>query len=389
MRVALLVVGLLGLGTTWLVADGAASMAAIGQVKAQAKPEAKPTPATDDRARLQGNWRVVSVLKDGAPSLDGQPNYAAIYFADDFIFVKHGESYKAHKYEIDPGKEPKEIDLIPHPDDPIQNVRRGIYHLEGADLELCFDALPGVGKRPTRFASKPGSHLLHLALKRDPKAEKPDVEKLKNDFPLVAAKERSIKNLSQIALAMHLYTNDNNLLLPPAAICDKNGKPLLSWRVALLPYLEQDALYKQFKLDEPWNSEHNKKLSETLLKVYAPVTGRDQTKPVTYYRVFTGKEAGFRGCEAVSLRDFAKDGTSNTILVVEAGEAVPWTKPDELPYDPKKPLPKLGGLFPDVFHIVMADRVVRAVKVRFNEKVFRDMITPDGGEAVFLSELDK
>src|SRR5262249_51556565 len=83
-----------------------------------------------------------------------------------------------------------------------------------------------------------------------------------------ASRMQNQNNLKEMALAMHNY-HDVNGKFPPAAICDKQGKPLLSWRVAILPYVEQDNLYKQFKLDEPWDSEHNKKLIAQMPKVYA------------------------------------------------------------------------------------------------------------------------
>src|SRR5262245_11036025 len=81
----------------------------------------------------------------------------------------------------------------------------------------------------------------------------------------IVQRRASANNLKQIGLALHNY-HDTYGKLPPAAICDKAGKPLLSWRVAILPFIEQNALYKQFKLDEPWDSEHNKKLAEVLVK---------------------------------------------------------------------------------------------------------------------------
>src|SRR5207249_2796575 len=76
----------------------------------------------------------------------------------------------------------------------------------------------------------------------------------------------SQNNLKQIGLAMHNY-HDTYRHFPPQALTDKNGKPLLSWRVAVLPFIEQDNLYRQFKLDEPWDSEHNRKLLERMPKL--------------------------------------------------------------------------------------------------------------------------
>src|SRR5262249_46508298 len=73
---------------------------------------------------------------------------------------------------------------------------------------------------------------------------------------LAKARRQSINNLKEIALAMH-NRHDTYGFLPASAIYSKNGKPLLSWRVELLPFLDQQELYRQFHLDEPWDSEHN------------------------------------------------------------------------------------------------------------------------------------
>src|ERR1700677_3496891 len=77
----------------------------------------------------------------------------------------------------------------------------------------------------------------------------PAVQKLR----ILAARTQSMNNLKQIALSLHSY-HDVYKTFPAAAICDKDGKPLLSWRVAISPYVEQLPLYNQFKLDEPWDS---------------------------------------------------------------------------------------------------------------------------------------
>jgi hypothetical protein len=75
-------------------------------------------------------------------------------------------------------------------------------------------------------------------------------------------------------------------------------------------------------------------------------------------------------------------------MIVEAGEAVPWTKPEELPYDPDKPLPKLGGLWKTGFHVAMCDGDVRNVKKTVDETTLRRFITRNGGEVVDLNDLD-
>ena len=84
----------------------------------------------------------------------------------------------------------------------------------------------------------------------------------------------STNNLKQIALALHNYADANRGKLP-GDVLDKTGKPLLSWRVLLLPYLEQNDLYKQFKLDEPWDSKNNRPLLEKMPKVQIYVMGKN------------------------------------------------------------------------------------------------------------------
>jgi len=196
-----------------------------------------------------------------------------------------------------------------------------------------------------------------------------------------AKRQVSANNLKQLALAMHNY-HDAHGHFPPAAIYSKDGKPLLSWRVLLLPYLEQENLYKQFKLDEPWDSAHNKALLKANPKVFGLVDGK------THYRVFTGEGTVFKGKEGMRLQTIT-DGASNTILIVEASEAVPWTKPEELPYDAKKALPKLGSVGKDGFHIGLADGSVRFIRPPVNEEILRAAITANGGETVDLDKLGR
>jgi RNA polymerase sigma factor (sigma-70 family) len=197
-------------------------------------------------------------------------------------------------------------------------------------------------------------------------------------------RQNSINALKLLVLAMHNYHDTNNHF-PPAAVSSNDGKALLSWRVLLLPYVDQDDLFKEFKLDEPWDSEHNKKLLSKMPKIYAPVRGKNKESHLTHYQVLTGKGTAFEGTEGIALRDIT-DGTSNTIAIVEAAEAVPWTKPADLIYDPDKPLPKFGGMFRDVFHAAFADGSVHTLKLEFDEQTMRGAITRNGGE---ILELDK
>lgn len=195
------------------------------------------------------------------------------------------------------------------------------------------------------------------------------------------ARQRSVKNLQELMTALWSYHEVNDHF-PPARIYDKSGKPLLSWRVLLLPYLEQDDLFAQFHLDEPWDSPHNKPLLAKMPKLYAPpLPDKTKEKYATFYQVFVGKGTIFEGREGMSGADIT-DGTSCTISIVEAAEAVPWTKPADLPYDAKKPLPKLGGLFDGGFHASLADGSARFISSKVSEQTLRGAITRNGGEVL-------
>jgi Protein of unknown function (DUF1559) len=188
--------------------------------------------------------------------------------------------------------------------------------------------------------------------------------------------------LKEIGLALHNY-HDTFRHFPTPAICDNKGKPLLSWRVAILPYLEEDvlSLYKEFKVDEPWDSKHNKALLKKIPKVYAPPGLKTKNPFSTFYQPFVGKRAAFEPNQRLRIVHFP-DGLSDTVMVVEAGEAVPWTKPDDLPYDPKKPLPRLGGMCKDGFHALFGDGSVKFIKKKVDPKILHALITRDGGEVI-------
>ncbi len=194
-------------------------------------------------------------------------------------------------------------------------------------------------------------------------------------------------NLKQIALAFHNVHDAYNGL--PVGIADKSGKPGLSWRVALLPYLEQDNLYKMFKLDEPWDSPSNKKLIQYMPKTYSPPN--TNTNGYTYYRSFSGQGAimpplmqpGRPGQLMLGSKLVAiADGTSNTLLAAEATEPVIWTKPDDLPFAPGKP-PKLGGgVYASGFHAVLCDGSVRFVPMSVDATTLSNMIQINDGQIV-------
>jgi prepilin-type processing-associated H-X9-DG protein len=193
---------------------------------------------------------------------------------------------------------------------------------------------------------------------------------------------KSQNNLKQIILATINYADTYGGVLPQAAICDKNGKPLLSWRVAILPFIEQDNLYKQFHLDEPWDSEHNKKLLASMPDIYK-LPG-DKTKyelPSTHYLAFVGNGAALEEKRGVRWPAEITDGTSNTILVAEAEAAVPWTKPEDISYDPKM-APKLGYYFNNRCNVGFLDGSVRGLRKGLKDDILHALITRSGGEVI-------
>jgi hypothetical protein len=227
------------------------------------------------------------------------------------------------------------------------------------------------------------------------------------------ARPQSKEKMKQIASAFHKYI-EKHKRLPPAIVYDKDGNPLHSWRVLLLPFLGEEELYSQFKLDEAWNSEHNIKLLPFIPQMYAsPRPRRVTEQSSTFYQAFHGywedwesgnprwqewllripnrsmlrhasrrtallsdKRFGLRPLVLgkSTLLECNKEmafplvgtlyGLSSFYLIAEAQEPVPWTKPADLTFQPDQPLPKLGGLFDDGFHVATLDGEVRFVQNR-------------------------
>jgi hypothetical protein len=198
---------------------------------------------------------------------------------------------------------------------------------------------------------------------------------------------QSMNNLRQIGLAMHNF-HDTHGALPAPASYDGDGKPLLSWRVHILPYIEQDALYKKFKLDEPWDSKHNKELIKEMPTFYKVPGGMKVDDGKTCYLVPTGDDTIFPKGEAGSEKGLKltaiTDGTSNTIMVVEAApdKAVPWTKPEDWEFDADKPNKGLVGHRPNSFLALFADASVHRIPKSTKDETLKALFTRAGGEVV-------
>ena len=188
-----------------------------------------------------------------------------------------------------------------------------------------------------------------------------------------ARRAQSMNNLKQIALALHMY-HDTHRHLPPPVLYGPDGKTPYSWRVALLPFLGQKALYNQYRLNEPWDSEHNRLL---IAKIPSALHDPSNNHPIgnTSYFTLVGKDTMFPGDgKEIGFKDVI-DGLSKTFAVFEARRDIPWTKPEDITYDAEKPLPKFGGFYDDAFHVAFGDGSVHKIKQGVDQDVLRPYIT--------------
>jgi hypothetical protein len=204
--------------------------------------------------------------------------------------------------------------------------------------------------------------------------------------PLLDAREaerqtRCKNNLKELGLAMHLFHDKSNSF-PGSAIRDRTGKPLLSWRVAMLPYLNQMDLYNQFHLDEPWDSENNKKLIPLMPALFTCPGGKAAPGETCYLAV-DGPGAMFQSGAGRKIAEVT-DGTSNTILLVEADDsrAVTWTKPDDYTYDPANPLKGLVGHHPGGFIALTCDGAAHFIAETIDPALLIALFTRSGNEMI-------
>lgn len=197
-----------------------------------------------------------------------------------------------------------------------------------------------------------------------------------------ARRNQAMNTLKMIELALLNYEAAHKSY-PPHAIYSDDGRPLLSWRVAILPYIEEQALYEQFHLDEPWDSEHNQRLIAQMPELFSsPSSGLPAGAGKSNYVVPIGEGFVFDGtASACGLRDIT-DGTSNTLNALEVADshAVTWTQPVDWKYDEHQPTQGLTGLRPGIFLGGFCDGHVTAIAAQVDPTVLKAMLTRAGGE---------
>lgn len=336
--------------------------------------------AEGDMRQLESTWSLEAFEFDGVKVPGAQVKSLGVRWViqgDKIVESMRGKTRNL-TFRLDPARQPKRIELtvvsgeggefFPGGTDKGEKIP-GIYRLQQDGLAVCIDA-KDKKSYPDKFETSKDQPFVIYVFKPQKGAEKQSAPV--DDLP--GELQVGHSRLRQLSLALQLYENDHGRL-PPPAICSKDGKPLLSWRVALLPYLDESFkdLYNEFKLDEPWDSAHNKKLLEKMPQFYASPSALPKERFTTFYQVFVGKSTAFDGAlgrKTSDLKDFA-----STVLIVEAADAVPWTKPQDLAYDPAKALPKLGGPFITGFHAAMGfERIYFIKKKDFDEASLRGEI---------------
>lgn len=203
-------------------------------------------------------------------------------------------------------------------------------------------------------------------------------------------------NLKMIGLALQHY-HDHYGSFPPAYVADQNGKRLHSWRVLILPFLDQGPLYNKYRLDEPWDGPHNSKLHSEMVRPYACPNG--EGRGGLNYVAVVGPHLAWGGDKPRSLRDF-QDDTETTVMVVERVDSnVHWMEPHDLEIDLSKTnFQEFGdknigirhwdntSYFPSRHYqfgnALMVGGNVRRLRENLSLETFKAMLTIDGRETV-------
>lgn len=212
------------------------------------------------------------------------------------------------------------------------------------------------------------------------------IDKAIEAMEVVQGSEEARQNLSQMGVAIQNYRDAHNVYPQNTyEVRGKESRPLLSWRVHLLPFVGEQQLFKQFKLNEPWDSAANKPLLAQMPSVYTTNALRKKnSEGMTYLRGFIHEHSLFEkpvpGSPPRTIPGIG-DGPANTIFVIESSEAVEWTKPNDIDWPPGAPRPPLGGseAWP-YFMALMGDGQVKQLRRDIPEQTLRLLIDHRDGQ---------
>lgn len=218
-----------------------------------------------------------------------------------------------------------------------------------------------------------------------------------------ATRMQCANNLKQIALAIHNY-HDIYKSFPPAYIADDDGRPMHSWRVLILPFMEQQPLYEAYNFDEPWDGPNNRKLLAHMPYAYSCSTQRNrELEPHTYtnYVAVVGDNTAWPGQQARRFNDFV-DGTSQSLLVCEfANCQINWMEPTDISYDDAVQLLQSHDTYPYTGHVIrtyfyewstgrnvaLADASVKYLVEAIDTEDAKRLLTVNDGEPLDFDEI--
>lgn len=340
-----------------------------------------------------GTWQVTQVQQGGHRMPVERTPMVFVFHEDRYSVVIDGQM-RDGLYSIDTTASPPEIDFSEgvYPKTP----KLGIYRvLDDGQLQI---ALTESGdRRPTQFETSPSDPFSVITMRRTSDrplqlaVEQVGAQRSENqDRPNTPPEALTKNNLRQIGLAFHnfhdvykKFPGSSNRREGSVRVGDKEVQPF-SWRVAILPFIEHNDLFEKYRFDETWDSEHNKALLEQMPAVYrSPFAADELPAGETNYLGFAGKETALGTDEGVRMTDI-RDGTSNTLLIIESRKSVPWTKPEDIPYTGPEQLEELveplGGV---PLHYLRVDGSVDALPSgKVDWELLNKLITRDGGEVI-------
>jgi serine/threonine protein kinase len=364
------------------------------------KREQMPLSKSIDK-QIEGVW----IIPDSAPNGGKQPVSLLVFDNGRVFSTENGKEFKVGSYAINTETSPTQIDinlLIPEPEN-----RCGIFEiLPTGEIRLDYGDSPEhrpkliaddgsiypltrVGDFPASVAEamklmpilgteRTGSIIQMIQLKPLPMAMLVDTLK-KGQSAINASKAN--RALKELGIAFHNFHDTYNKFPGSKNILEGSREPRatppypFSWRVAILPFIEQNELFEQYRFDEPWDSEQNMKLLEKMPEIFrSPFAPKSQPGGETNFMGFATEQGALGLGDGEEMRNFT-DGTSNTLLLVETSKSVPWTKPEDLTDTDVQPF---DG---QPLRYLMCDGSVKSMQPIDNELLHK-LITRNGGEPV-------